>query len=239
MDQRWIIYYASSACLFSIWLYMGVHGFKSGRVRDYPAFYAFASATAVCLLIKMTAAYVIGNHPPYDTIHFLSELPAHGMLLFLLWTIYRIAGGSWKGLWIVLVLPLYYLAESLALGNALYYRLTNSLLCLEFSLGAAAYLQLLRNPRLCLGRNYGGILAGIFLPVLFSWINHVAYLFKATWWPFDIFSAAKEPVYIACWVLMAWAVRRYDPPTEIEDKLLDQGTLQQRLASAIQTVKGL
>ncbi|HSR50077.1 MAG TPA: hypothetical protein VLV83_04570 [Acidobacteriota bacterium] len=96
-------------------------------------------------------------------------------------------------------------------GPIIYRKISNGLLCFKALLGLVVYLNLFRQRNFQLGSTWSGILKGIYIPCLLDWLNYTLYIFGLGS-NFSFFSSVKPLVTIISWLLIAHALRSYDPP---------------------------
>lgn len=219
-------YYLSAIALYCLWgciLFFGIRrpsaSGEAGRLFfKFPLFYSYLLFSIVINLSRFILANSVG---PGTSIYFNFFYPTRylifGLAIAIILKIYWMAGrGSRRDYAPLLILPGFILVESLRIPDSHYYiKLSNALLCFEAVLGLLTYMRLFTNRRLKLGSNLGGILAGLYFPCLIAWFNHTLYLFGdliGADLPYSLFASAMEPIGLLSWLLIALAMRRYDPP---------------------------
>ncbi len=168
MNDLVAVHYLYAAAAFTIYGYLLYRGYKAKMLRPFAVFYLYVGATALCLLAKWTAFLWAGGGSflYYYTHHAANTIHA-GFECALLVKLYTLVRQSDVGSGITNAARLFVVALLVLASKQLVQEVTLSTLVLYAQL--VLLLQIHKHlifGRVSLGRNWGGILAGLFLLVL-------------------------------------------------------------------------
>lgn len=201
----------------AIWAFLFFQGLRLQIIRVYPLAFVYFACQFAVFWVTTAAAITLGpDNPLYYWIYYCSIIPVDLLGLLILLRIYHLPyRPSLRKDWpVIVVLPIFiYLAfaQPFFLGYQVYYVLFLYLTVVGFLAGARLYFC----DNVEIGGNLGGLLAGITVPAGLQSVNQTLTYLGAEWWPYDAFWVVNELTTAICWCIIAYGMRRYDPPTAL------------------------
>ena len=231
---------AAAVFKFAVWIFLFRQGLRLQLFKRYPLEYVFFVISPLLLALKLGATYSLGvEAASYAWIFFGSNIPFHLLSLLILFRIYYLPSPprlAWD-LPLIATLPLFTwaaLAEPMHWG----YRVSYVVFFFQAVLGLMATARLWHFKTVKLGSNLGGLLFGLSMPAVVQSINQGLAYVSGTVWSYNAFAIVSELTSVALWGMIAYGMRRYDPPIiERVPKILKPEEAESRLDRLTQALR--
>lgn len=234
------IQYGVSALSFLIFFYLLWVGYRKGLLRHFPFFYAFVG----WCVVRGISRWIVLSYWGYESnvyYHFyytLGLLTPLAQLLLLVEIYYRVKTQRDRGHWIVLgVFTLMMAWYSLQVQEASVYRVFNTVaLYFQVLFCLLVHVQLQRNRRIYLGRNYSGILSGLSLMIALQSLNYGLKLFH--YLPEGYFVTLLQVLGLIPWIAYVVSMRKLDLPRPVEPELAKElAAIESTMRRAVRSVR--
>lgn len=198
-----------------VWVFLLVQGVRLRLIRHYTPAYLYFACQFVVFWGTTAAVATLGvRSPRYVWIYYGTVIPTDFLgLLIVLWFYFLPYKASIRRDWILsALLPLF---ASMSLSEPMHplHRVSYVIYFYLATVGLLAAWRLYSFRKLTLGANLRGLFYGIYIPAGMQALNQALNYLGREIWTYDAFRVVNELTTAISWGIIAFGMRRYDPPT--------------------------